>query len=79
MTAYDDALPELKPGNTAEIVRDGHVMHVTATRHDGFHTGRRRYSVECLTCKLVVHPATTGPQHRIDQHLRNPTEAWTLG
>lgn len=76
MSVYNDAMPDLEPGNTAEVIRDGHTLHVTATRHDGVHTGRRRYSVECLSCRILVHPATTGPQQNIDYHLRHPTEAW---
>lgn len=76
MGTHDDAMPELAPGNSTEIVRDGHVMHVTATRHDAFHTGRRLYSVECLTCKILVHPTTTGPEEQIEYHLRHPADAW---
>ena len=67
---YTSALPDLQPGNTAEVKRDGHVFHVTATRHTGWNTGRRRYMVECLTCKEVLHEATTGPDQRIESHLR---------
>lgn len=70
MSIYDDAMPELGPGNTAEVVRDGHVMHITATRGTGFHSGRRRYMVECLTCRETIHEATTGPMSLVGFHLR---------
>lgn len=71
MGVYDDAMPELAPGNTAEVVRDGHTIHITATRATGFSTGRRRYTVECLTCRETVHEATTGPMQNVDSHLRD--------
>lgn len=77
MSIYDDAMPELQPGNTAEIVESGHVFHVTATRLDGFHTGRRRYMVECLTCKATIHEATTGPRERIGQHVEEVARTLT--
>jgi hypothetical protein len=76
MSMYTDAMPELQPGNTAEIVEQGHTFHVTATRETGFHTGRRRYTVECVSCKVLVHPATTGPKHNIQYHLRHPEDRW---
>jgi hypothetical protein len=74
MSMYTDAMPELQPGNTAERVVDGHVIHFTATRHDGINTGRRRYMVECLTCKETVHEGTTGPLQGAAAHVREAKE-----
>lgn len=71
---YADAFPELEPGNTAAIEEQGHLFHVTATKLDGFHSGRRRYIVECVTCKVTIHPATTGPRQNIAYHLKHPSE-----
>lgn len=45
-------------------------FRVTPTLEVGFHTGRRRYKVECVTCEVMLHEATTGPSERIEQHMR---------
>jgi len=49
--------------------RPVHNMRITATGGEGFNTGRPRYRVECLTCRLVVHEATTGPVSRVTSHF----------
>lgn len=43
----------------------------------GFNTGRQRYRVRCVTCDVVIHPATTGPVIRVNQHLRDVAEGET--
>lgn len=70
MTIYENALPQLRPGDTTEIIEHGHVFHVTATKHAAFHSGRRLYMVECLNCKETISYATTGPDSIIAGHLR---------
>jgi len=76
MDIYDDAMPDLRPGDSTEVVVDGHAMRITATDHTVLHSGRRRYVVECVTCGILVHPATTGPRSNVDYHLRNPSDAY---
>lgn len=68
---WEDALPGMKPGDLREFSEGGHVFRVTATYELGCDTGRRRYRVECLSCSVVVHEATTGPIQNVDFHLRN--------
>lgn len=36
----------------------------------GCDTGRRRYRVECVSCAVVVHEATTGPRWNVGFHVR---------
>ena len=65
-----DALPDLRVGDEAYLeVRGEHLCAVTATREVGCDTGRRRYRVVCRTCRVVVHPATTGPREQMDMHV----------
>lgn len=65
-SVWDDTGPS-EP-TTFEI--EGHRFLVSPTGGSGVHTGRGRYGVECLTCDQVIHPRTTGPGHRVEQHLR---------
>ncbi len=65
-----DAYPEMRVGDRLVDARDGHMFVIAATNLNGLHSGRRRYSVMCRTCKMAVHPATTGPDEMIDMHLR---------
>jgi len=46
-----------------------HRMSITPTELRGMNSGRIRYRVECWTCGVVVHEATTGPQHMVAGHL----------
>jgi len=61
-----DAYASLRPGDTREIVVDGHTIHVTATRHG--HEGTRYYSVECVSCRVTISPATGIVAHHIERH-----------
>lgn len=71
----DDAYPGLGVGAEARLeTRGDHVLAVTATREVGRDTGRRRYRVICRTCRVVVHPATTGPRQQMEAHLRDVAE-----
>lgn len=45
-------------------------FRVTPTNETGFHSGRRRFLVECERCDVVVHESTTGVAECIEQHLR---------
>jgi hypothetical protein len=54
-----------------------HEFEVLPTEFIGHDTGRRRYWVKCLTCDILVHPATTGPESRKKWHLEDPQRsAW---
>lgn len=64
-------LEKLEVGQTAEVSENGHEFRVTATHLVGWNTGRRRYRVECVTCGIEVHEATTGPESLVNSHLRN--------
>jgi len=67
----DDAYPGLVVGAEARLeTRGDHVLAVTATRELGRDTLRRRYRVICRTCRVVVHPATTGPREQMATHVR---------
>lgn len=46
-----------------------HDMRMTPTDLRGIDSGRVRYRVECLTCRVVVHEATTGPIRAVEQHF----------
>lgn len=48
----------------------GATYHVAPSGERGCDTGRRRSSVECVTCGLVLHRSTTGPSCRIEAHQR---------
>ena len=58
-----------EPGSVSLLILDRHAFEVTATNAMGCDTGRRRYRVECVTCKTVLHANTTGPECRIRSHL----------
>jgi len=73
---FEDALPEMKIGDARTLTVGDHAFRVVATRHVGCDTGRRRYRVECLTCSVVVHDATTGPEHMTRRHLRDLAEGY---
>lgn len=45
-------------------------FQVSPTNETGFHSGRTRYRVECMTCSKLLHEATTGPMCRIEEHLK---------
>lgn len=76
---YVDAIAGMKPEESLLLPRGGHNFRVTATSLEGFHTGRRRYKVECLSCgdpghPELVHEATTGPESFMESHV-NACEA----
>ena len=73
---FEDALPGMHVGDERSLQLDGHTFRVVATRHVGCDTGRRRYRVECLTCAIVVHEATTGPFSMARGHLRDDREGY---
>lgn len=68
---FDDDMPELRTvGAFRDVLIENHHMRVTATAELGCDTGRRRYRVVCRSCRVVVHPATTGPHAQMDTHVR---------
>ncbi len=76
MSIYDDAFPEMKPGDERTIVEAGHTFRITATDRTGFHSGRRSYRVVCETCSMEeVHEATTGPMAHVELHIRQVARA----
>lgn len=72
---YTDAIPNMKPGDERTFAEDGHTFRITAVHDTGFHTGRNRYRVECVTCSEVVHEKTTGPESRVLGHIRDARNA----
>lgn len=42
-------------------------------------TGRPLYRVECVTCGVLLHPGTTGPDHRVNGHLRDVEDGCVKG
>ena len=63
-------------GEKRSVTIGGHVFCILATEQVGCDSGRRRYRVECHTCELVVHEATTGPHHMARGHLRDVEEGY---
>jgi hypothetical protein len=45
-------------------------IYVAPTSEVGEDTGRRRYAVWCLECRVVLHEATTSASAWIDAHIR---------
>lgn len=70
-SVFEDDMPELRAGESRDYAIDDHHMRVTATSELGCDTGRRRYRVECLSCREVVHVATTGAHWNMEYHLRD--------
>ena len=68
---FEDAIPDMQSGDERTFTDGGHVFRVTATKHLGCDSGRRRYRVECVTCNAVEHEATTGPQSMMRYHVRD--------
>lgn len=70
MKIWEDAIPNMRPGDERTLTEDGHTFRIRATSELGCDTGRRRYRVECVTCSVLVHEATTGPQCMAEYHVR---------
>jgi hypothetical protein len=69
----DFAIDKIEEGpvEVAEVSkRNGHELWVIPTGKVGSHSGRRLHRVECVTCKAIVHEATSGPSQMIEAHLR---------
>lgn len=75
MSIYDDALPDLKPGEYTEVIMDGHKFGISATHATAFHSGRCLYTVYCYTCTESLSDQTTGPMQVIGMHLRERARA----
>lgn len=74
----EDDIPGLVPGALLVRVYDDHVIAITATSQVGCDTGRRRYRVECRSCHLLVHEATTSASAQVAYHLRYPSDGEPL-
>jgi hypothetical protein len=64
-SVYDSVAPPDEPFDV-----DGVRFSVKFNGEESFHTGRDRFEVKCLSCDVVVHPNTNGPQAWIRGHLR---------
>ena len=69
---YNSDGPRTK--DPVEFDMDGHRFLVQATGDSGCDTGRARYRVMCLTCRVLIHWNTTGPSSRCKSHLMHPDE-----
>jgi hypothetical protein len=74
----EDDIPGLVPGATLVRVYADHVFVITATNQVGCDTGRRRYRVECRSCHLLVHAASTSARAQVKYHLRQPSDGEPL-
>jgi len=74
MTLLLDAYPDLRAGDMRLEACGDHLCTVTATPQLGCDSGRRRYRVVCRTCRVVVHPATTGPREQMSSHVQHVAE-----
>lgn len=72
ISVYDSDGPREKPLSYEPLDFDlfGAKLRIHATRQSGIDSDRIRYQVACLTCDEVLHPATTGPSSRFDDHLQ---------
>lgn len=52
-----------------------HVFIVDETNETAIHSGRMRYRVECASCNVLVHEATTGPGEMVSMHIRDVESA----
>lgn len=68
-SAYDDGGPGV--GSDLTFVMLGVLFRVTATGDEGIHTCRPRYFVKCISCSIVMHRNTTGPDSHIAHHLHD--------
>ena len=59
-----DKLPWTKPA----LQQKGRTHHIVIKPVAVALSGRPRYRVECHTCKVVVHEATTGPLFPLQEH-----------
>ena len=48
---------------------------IIGTSLKGKYTGRRRYRVQCLECKEVLHEGTMDPEEPIEEHEFDPCDA----
>ena len=46
-----------------------HEMVIEPTDQVGMNTGRRRWRVECRSCRALVHDATTSPSGAVRSHI----------
>ena len=72
----EDAIPGMLLGDERTLTLEGHTFRIVATEHVGCDSGRHRYRVECLTCEIQVHEATTGPLQQTRHHLRDVAEGY---
>lgn len=56
------------PAEMLEFEFSGARFRVTPTDLVALTSGRVRFQVECVTCGVEVHPATTGTSILIEQH-----------
>lgn len=73
----EDDIPGLVPALLVRIYGN-HVIAITATNQVGCDTGRRRYRVECRSCGLLLHEATTSVSAQVAYHLRCPSDGEPL-
>jgi hypothetical protein len=74
----EDEIPQLIPGSVLVQVHEGHLFAIQATHQVGCDTGRRRYRVECRSCHLLVHEASTSARAQVEYHLRHPGDGEPL-
>lgn len=59
------------------VARGGeHEVEVSDSGHVGFNTGRTQYRVVCHTCRVLIHPATTGGNARAEMHRGGERDVW---
>lgn len=73
--SVDAMLRLLQPGQqfifTASSNGDEHAFIAVALEESGMHSGRRRFLVVCLSCRMLLHEATTGPTCWPEEHVLN--------
>lgn len=74
----EDDIPGLVSGAALVRVYGDHVFVITGTHQVGCDTGRRRYRVECRSCRLLVHEASTSARAQVEYHLRHPSDGQPL-
>lgn len=73
MSIYADER-DMNAGEVVTETHDGHEFTITALDETGIHSGRTRYRVSCLTCRILVHSGSTSANAQIRFHIRSQTD-----
>ena len=64
----------MTPGSVSIRVVGEHLIQVVALNRVTFLTGRRQYTVSCISCSALLHAETAAPDVWISDHVHDTTE-----